>query len=714
MQIHKIQIKNFRLLKDVEIVLNGDTTVIVGRNNSGKTSLAKFFSRLLKEGGPKFVLEDFSIGSHEQFWVAYGLKVGGDEKAIRAALPFIEADLTLVYRPDVDNLAPLTDFIIDLNPACVEVLLSIRYELAEGGIKALFDEIPLMDGKSEAERRVAFYKAMKERVPKYFKAYLFAVDPGDATNRKPIEWPRLRAVLQGGFIDAQRGLDDAAEDVNDVLGRILGVLFRTAKEESATDNDKITAQKLETAVEAVQGEIDKSFSEQLKELLPTIQSFGYPGLPDPKLRTETTLGVEKLLEDHTRIRYTGINEIHLPEGYNGLGARNLIYILFKLLEFFKAFQAAPTAADVHLVFIEEPEAHLHPQMQEVFIRKLTEIAGNFAATYNAGKAWPVQFIVTTHSSHVANKASFRAMRYFLAVPDGHTGHCYTRVKDLGKGFSADLKADEDFLHQYMTLTQCDLYFADRGILIEGTTERLLLPRIVEKLDKENAGKRPPLASQYVSVIEVGGAYAHRFFKLLEFLELRTLVVTDLDSVKQNAEGKYIACRVSEGTHSSNGCINDWFKDDKGRPSLADIQKKTEIEKTNGKRRIAYQMPEKEGKPSGKPADDALLTATGRSFEDAFYLANAKLFGLKTASADEIELDAWEQTRGIEKANFGLEYGIEKPEWVVPRYLKDGLAWLAMDDAANGAAAVEPAPAPAAVAVPIPAEPGKAVQAAEKP
>ena len=114
MQIHKIQIKNFRLLKDVEIVLNGDTTVIVGRNNSGKTSLAKLFSRLLKEGGPKFVLEDFSIGSHEQFWVAYGLKVGGDEKAIRAALPFIEADLTLVYRPDVDNLAPLTDFIIDL------------------------------------------------------------------------------------------------------------------------------------------------------------------------------------------------------------------------------------------------------------------------------------------------------------------------------------------------------------------------------------------------------------------------------------------------------------------------------------------------------------------------------------------------------------------------------------------------------------------------
>ncbi|HFU1242287.1 MULTISPECIES: AAA family ATPase [Citrobacter] len=37
MRIHQVQIKNFRLLADVELVLEEQTTVIVGRNNSGKT-----------------------------------------------------------------------------------------------------------------------------------------------------------------------------------------------------------------------------------------------------------------------------------------------------------------------------------------------------------------------------------------------------------------------------------------------------------------------------------------------------------------------------------------------------------------------------------------------------------------------------------------------------------------------------------------------------
>ncbi len=694
MQLHKVQIKNFRLLRDIEMILEKDSTVVVGRNNSGKTSLAELFSRLLGDGSPRFSLEDFSIGAHEDFWAAFELKRGGaDDPKVRAALPFIEANLMLTYSKG-ENLAPLTDFIIDLNTDCVEVLLCARYELSEGSIKALFDDIELPAGKPDEEQRAAFFKAIKERIPKHFRATLFAVDPGDDTNRKPIEWPRLRALIQGGFINAQRGLDDTTDAANDVLGKILGSLFKTAKAESAAASDKATAKKLETAVEGVQGEIDRNFSEHLKELLPAIALFGYPGLPDPRLRTETTLGVERLLKDHTRIRYPGVNGVNLPEGYNGLGARNLIFILFKLIEFFKEFQAAQSAAGVHVVFIEEPEAHLHPQMQEVFIKKLADIAAQFAKLYNSGKPWPVQFVVTTHSSHVANKAPFRAMRYFLAVPDGTTGHCKTRVKDLGQGFSGNLKDDEEFLHQYMTLTRCDLLFADRAILIEGTSERLLLPKMVEKVDAGNDGKISPLASQYVSVVEVGGAYAHRFFKLLDFLELRTLVITDLDSVNTKDGGK--ACRVGDGTHSSNGCINGWFKTAAGRPSLAEIRAKTAADKVKGKTRIAFQIPEKEGKATGKADEDAFLTATGRSFEDAFFLANPKLFGLSAGAADDVEKDAWAKTRGIEKANFALEYGIEKTAWDVPRYIKEGLTWLASDTACDAGAptpVVAPAPAP---------------------
>lgn len=55
-------------------------------------------------------------------------------------------------------------------------------------------------------------------------------------------------------------------------------------------------------------------------------------------------------------------------------------------------------------------------------------------------------------------------------------------------------------------------------------------------------------------MEVGGAYAHCFFDLLTFLELRTLIITDIDSVSPNGTGKRVAVPVAEGTFTSNGCL----------------------------------------------------------------------------------------------------------------------------------------------------------------
>lgn len=67
MRIHKIRIKNFRLLADAELTLEEKTTVIVGRNNSGKTSLSEVMRRLLTDGSTTFQLEDFSSSSYESF-----------------------------------------------------------------------------------------------------------------------------------------------------------------------------------------------------------------------------------------------------------------------------------------------------------------------------------------------------------------------------------------------------------------------------------------------------------------------------------------------------------------------------------------------------------------------------------------------------------------------------------------------------------------------
>ncbi|MCD4845550.1 MAG: ATP-dependent endonuclease [Methanosarcinales archaeon] len=666
MKITQISVKNFRLLEDVKLCLEDGATVIVGRNNNGKTSLTELFRRLLDEKAPRIKLEDFSLGVHEQFWVAYELHERGSEEAdIRQALPLISTTLNIEYGKDED-LGPLADFVIDLNEECTSAQIHISYALAAGKIEQLL-------GNLEYDRTI-FFKALKERIPKFFGILIEAHDPNDLTNRKALETANLRALLQFGFINAQRALDDASNKEKAVLGKVFEKLFTAATSKTANTDDQTTANTLKTAVNDVQNKIDADFNDQLQNLVPTFDLFGYPGLTDPQLCTETVLKVEQLLSNHTTVGYLGANGVNLPESYNGLGPRNLIFILLKLFEFFIEFANRPPASGIHLVFIEEPEAHLHPQMQGVFIRKLEDIRKLFAARYNNENPWPVQFVVTTHSSHIANEATFDSMRYFLTKKrQAGSVMLKTEIKDLRSGLGDEDEENREFLHKYMTLTRCDLLFADRAILIEGATERLLLPEMIRKSDDSVADTDPKLGSQYLTIMEVGGAYAHRFFRLLDFLNLRTLVITDLDTTKkmtkENKAGKTIItwekCPVSKGERTSNSCINSWFKGSLGaNPSCDDLLTKDSAEKTEGNRRLAFQIPHVDG------------DACGRSFEDAFLLANPDKFRITGENPHDQEAQSWDLAAGIDKTDFAMEYAILDTDWTTPRYIEEGLRWLA--------------------------------------
>ena len=614
--------------------------------------------RLLSENNPAFRLEDFSFGCHEGFWDAFVAARGGSEESkIRELLPSIEIRLTFSYEIG-EQLGLLGDFIVDVNPDCTEALVIVRYNLKDGKLAALFDGL----SEQGETARGDFFRALRERIPILFGSSIAAVDPNDPTNEKDVESGALRALCASGFISAQRGLDDVSQKDRVVLGKVLENLFATAKSSRADIESHNMAQELESAVKEIQDKIGKDFNLKLDALLPALALFGYPGLTDPKLRTETTLDVARLLTNHTKVRYTGANGVHLPEGYNGLGARNIILILLQLREFFKLYEAMETSPGVHLIFIEEPEVHLHPQMQEVFIRKLSEIADVFSKEH--GAVWPAQFIVSTHSSHVANEAHFETIRYFLAAPDNGSGSLKTIVKDLRKGLSSKGEPDRTFLHQYMTLTRCDLFFADKAILIEGTTERLLLPKMIRMVDADlPEGKK--LGSQYLTIIEVGGAYAHIFFDLLAFLEVRTLVITDLDAVKLNDKNHYTACQVGQGKRTSNACIKAWFDNSDITPK--ELLAVRDSAKVSGRRRIAFQQPEEDGGPCG------------RSFEDAFMLANADKFSFPGPSVEEREGQAWAEASKVKKSEFALKFALVEENWEIPRYIQAGLLWLAEQD-----------------------------------
>src|SRR3546814_13418623 len=127
MRIKHVEIENFRLLRHVAIGLEERTTLIVGRNNSGKTSIAELFRRLLSERALSFKLEDFSLGCHECFWTAFDAFRGGAAQSdVLAHLPSITITLDIAYDVDAPDLGPPSDCIIDLNPVCSDALSEER------------------------------------------------------------------------------------------------------------------------------------------------------------------------------------------------------------------------------------------------------------------------------------------------------------------------------------------------------------------------------------------------------------------------------------------------------------------------------------------------------------------------------------------------------------------------------------------------------------
>ena len=94
----------------------------------------------------------------------------------------------------------------------------------------------------------------------------------------------------------------------------------------------------------------------------------------------------------------------LPESYNGLGYLNLISIIIQIETILAEFRCdnndniAPS--DINLLFIEEPEAHTHPQMQYVFIKNIKDVLIDGSIGEDLQHKINLQTVITTHSSHI--------------------------------------------------------------------------------------------------------------------------------------------------------------------------------------------------------------------------------------------------------------------------------------------------------------------------
>ena len=750
MHLYSYRLKNFRRLRDAHIQLASDISIFVGSNNSGKTSATQALQNFVSASKDRFSLYDFSSSTWKAFDGAGDLDLTNglpDD----LDLPSIDLDLWFdVGARDLYLVIPLLPStawqgtkvgmrisFTARNP--VELIrsyqaakakgLELASALPQGAVyepwpRSLTDYLQ-RELRTEFEFRYSildrnrFDDAFNE-VDGYVPDVLRG-DPGGATI--------LKSLLMVDNLGAQRHLADPSGDAGgraEDLSKRLSRFYKRNLDQRQDDHSALKA--LSDSEKALNVHLDGVF----KPTLDRLAKLGYPGLNNPELKIISALDPAHVMSQDAKVHYVvgkGDDAVTLPDGNNGLGYKNLIYMVVEILDAQAKWQAIKkNRPPLHLIFVEEPEAHLHAQLQQVFIRNVLEL---LTIDDDDDSIFSSQMVITTHSPHILYERGFKPIRYFRKRKSG--SEQLTEVLNLSAFYEAQ-PDDRDFLQKYLKLTHCDLFFSDAAILVEGNVERLLLPIMIEKVAKS-------LRSSCLCILEVGGAFGHRFQSLIEFLGLTTLIITDIDSVAlivsaddgdvpvvedtnedeveefdvpnedeveefdvPNEEAavsdtanlltssptkkKYgKACVPSEaGSATSNQTLIKWLPQ---KLTIEELQNAADPEKTHemddgAKVRVAYQT-RRAVTWNGTTAD-----LCGRTLEEDFGLENPKWsqtparkqigLVLRTAPLTPIALAEGLHKRvgakTFDKTKFALGVMTEDvSSWTVPTYITAGLVWL---------------------------------------
>lgn len=697
MKIFKIQVENFRLLKFFSLDLEDELSLVIGKNNTGKTSILSVLDKFINQSEKtKFHFDDFNIDFKKEL----NDMIMGEEPIIEEAYveKGIKMKLFIQYTENC-NLENVSRVMMDLDPDNNFIVLGFEYILSFDKyieIRNNWHDFTIHEAEKQADdkfyKQKSLYDFLCQKHADYFKLC-----------RKTIEINKdTQVVNEANFIDLDKEMISVKDIVsfkyisarrevaNKEVDKTLSMQTSKIYEKTEINSDQNKAvENFKDKLSETDDQLSGIYVDLFKEIIKKVGDFGGIKPNESEIEIISNLQHRELLKGNTTVVYKHDENNKLPEHYNGLGYMNLICMIFEieiLIQEFKR-EKEKKPADINLLFIEEPEAHTHPQMQYVFIKNIKKLLKNGIQRVD-GEKRILQYIISTHSSHIVADSDFDDIKYLKK--EGNNNVIAKNLKDLKKEYD-EKTAQYQFLTQYLTISRAEIFFAEKAVLIEGDTERMLIPTIMKKIDIEEAAAFKakntkddylPLLSQNISIVEVG-AYSQIFDKFIEFLGIKTLIITDLDTIGTDDK----KCEVINGVSYSNEALSYYFSN----PTLADLRAYPFQNKlfnkiggswknqSNGRLCVVYQTYEN--------------SYNARSFEDAFIHLNRNFVknnkddfrGLQNRAyfdnpANNAYILAKECVK--KKTHFALDILYHSDNilsnWQIPAYIKEGLLWLKRD------------------------------------
>lgn len=524
-KIEFVDAKSYKEQKDQEeINIAPTTTLIVGKNNCGKSTVVKVLDNLINYKDP-FKANDFNFFYLKKLLEQYELLIPKleDDSNEKIETPFLQFNIRFGIEDNstdlITNLVPFMR-LIDVDNSELEIVIKVELDNDEVFIR---DVNKLIQEKQNQNKSILFRKFLDLVDGSNFKINYYNTDNDYVDNFKIKNLMELR-LIKANNIEGENCLSKA-------FSKIIEYRYKSFLKEEGNELIK----KINDINEELTDLISERHTNSINESLEEIES---------NERLKVLLSADLTFQNmmHNLIKYEYVErDLNIPENQFGLGYTNLMMIIADLIDYMEKYPENSFNSKVNLIAIEEPETFMHPQMQELFIKNINEAVASLLK--NKNKNVNSQLIITTHSSHILNSKihsgnTFNNINY-ITIKDNRTNvvNLYDEII-VPKSGNNDHEKENDlkFLKKHIKYKVSELFFSDAIIFVEGVTEETLLKYYID--NNENLNR------YYISIFNIDGAHGLVYHELMKLLKVPALIITDLD-IKRNDEEKENFKQISD-------------------------------------------------------------------------------------------------------------------------------------------------------------------------